>query len=965
MAIKMFNKPPSDQNNGQTPKTKSANNLTFDKAREGVVDAQKTLYGRDQNGNINATVENKNPIKKSGLPALEGENPAFKKTSGTQTTPTNTKSVSDIVKNKRGVKLAESSGAGKIASDGKNGNTGQEANINDDTARKETLKNAIQGANKTSYSFDLKPAYIKASSLHETIPIPVINVRFLTVSGLPSFGQIGYREDEIDFANTIPPNLIKSFEFNIGGGQGQKGGVSILEIEDTTFYEGEALLSRISIAQTQLKRPSAFRITFGWSEVDRVLPRSIKRRHFPNFTRDFILNKVESTVGKSSVNYKFYMTSDNREFPAEIMLKPYGILGPKPINRLCITDFINKINDFFEKTNIVDSGGNIVPGFREKMVNGILGDYDLSSLFGSDPQKIYDFVKENGKLLADTFYSQYKKFQKITPELEKSSNAVNEAITKNFLDNSINGGSEFEEIRVKYSVWLEKLGQASNLLMGFSHMTDDKPVNSLKALKFIINSYIIQRTSLIKELTNREQARDIPGIVVMSLFSERDVINEQKLERGANKNQEIDKELEDALKGIRAGSIDCNVNQSWEDLIRLLCKQVKIGKGEKDKIPFDKVKNLQCNIFTVPLAQLEQVNGEYRVNENATDDRTYLVFEALEKSLRDSVPLYQKTDPVKASDTLEIAERIKKAKKGLVKVYEDAKKNGLRYLTYIILSEDSSSSFFDYSKWGAPLLQKYDIRPKGQTLTSNRGYFNLGGDSVLDEGLPDVVEFNPGQFNVMESIKNFYSSAFAEVDKEIKVQKKVPDQVVTRIFATTTKTDNLKKDKITENKKEATEPKKETEEEKEVKRTEAERREFDRIAKLKYPIILPAFNQPYLHTDPNELNVNALEMKKNLTNLRRRMMYSKAFSGLQPEMTILGEPYLQEYCINRNILVDYTNPDGSKSFFTGIYNIDSIKHKITQGSYLTTMTMSRVAFDPKSAEFMDALIDDTLIINEE
>lgn len=967
MAIKMSIKPPSDQNSGQSPKTKQTNNLTFDKTREGVVEAQRTLYGRDQEGNINATVENKNPIRKSSLPILEGTNPAFKKPIGTQTTQTNTKSVNDLTK-KRAVKFIDSPTQEKVGEEGKNNTTGHEANVNQDTARKEALQNSIEGANKVNYSFNIKPAFIKASSLYETFPVPIIDVRFLTVSGLPSFGQIGYRDDEIAFTNSIPPNLIKSFEFSLGGGEGGSKGLGTLEIEDTTFYEGEALMNRIAIAENQLKRAPGLRITFGWSEIDRNLPRSIRRRHFPNFTRDFIILKIEPTITKSSVNYKITLSSDFLiTSPIETMLKPYGILGPKPLNRLSITKFIEKINRFIESNNLADPSGTISNEFTQKMIDGILSDYDLASLFGNDRVKIKDFVTTNGKLIAETFYSQYQNFKKISPELNNAFEKVNGAITKRFLDSSVNGGRDVEEKREQYSAWLDKLGKASNMVMAFSHMVDDEPVDALDALRFVVNSYIIQRTSLIKSLQNREQAKDIPGIVVMSLFSEKDIMNQGRLDSGSKKDDEIRKELENALKGIKSGSIDCSYSQSWEDLIRVICKNVRIGKGEKEKIPYDKVKSLQCKIFTVPLAQLEQVNGEYRVNENTTDDRTYLVFDALEKSLRDSVPLYQ-NDPQKATYTLELADRVKQGKKNLIKVYEEAKKNGLRYLTYIIISEDSTDAFFDNAKWGSPLLQKYDIRPKGQTLTSNRGYFNLGGDSILDQGLPDVIEFAPSSLELQSKITNFYKMAFSEVDKEIKVSKKVPEQLVTRLYASTSKPVRDKKEEKPEDKKLKDKADPDTNNSgkvKEVSQTERAMVEFERLAKIKYPIMLPAFNQPFLHTDPNELNINALELKKNLTNLRRRMMYGANLSGMGAELTILGEPYFQEYTVNRDILIDYTNPDGSKSFFTGIYKIASVKHKITQGSFTTTLTLNRVALDPNSSEFMDALIDDTLILNEE
>jgi len=233
-------------------------------------------------------------------------------------------------------------------------------------------------------------------------------------------------------------------------------------------------------------------------------------------------------------------------------------------------------------------------------------------------------------------------------------------------------------------------------------------------------------------------------------------------------------------------------------------------------------------------------------------------------------------------------------------------------------------------------------------FSSNSGYLNSGTLNLYENSMADVIAFR-------STIKyNLIRSAVQKIRKKDRIDKlqMAMDQAKTLLERVETAAEQLKENKSMS------------------KGQAAKAKEIDDLKYNSSSDILaeklindfyfddtdyekfPAINSNIMNSDVKN-NMVAVQFQKEM--MRRRL--SERLVGYEAEIDILGEPYLDQTCINSYIYLKVHNNYGEDTFYTGIYQIQDITQTVQNAKPMTTVKLykTRAAGNPMAEAVISQL----------
>jgi len=244
------------------------------------------------------------------------------------------------------------------------------------------------------------------------------------------------------------------------------------------------------------------------------------------------------------------------------------------------------------------------------------------------------------------------------------------------------------------------------------------------------------------------------------------------------------------------------------------------------------------------------------------------------------------------------------------------------------------------------ILQAYSILTNGNP-NNYKDNFNPGYPTVWDISFPDVLDFSP-TFNFLSYIQglkmnekitmnaSYGNKTIEDIKNELDTEGKALNKNLIDWKKTNSKKTVLDEkkpvDKELKNKLNNFEKKYKTYEEIKSKRFDSYRQAY----KDTHPVCLDLdFKQKDSYTGDYS---GTIEMKRTLQNFRKMLMFeSKNITGT---LRVLGDPIFSIHDIGKYIFLKVFMPDGSLSFFTGLYVIGPVTHEISPGKFETTINIS-------------------------
>lgn len=255
------------------------------------------------------------------------------------------------------------------------------------------------------------------------------------------------------------------------------------------------------------------------------------------------------------------------------------------------------------------------------------------------------------------------------------------------------------------------------------------------------------------------------------------------------------------------------------------------------------------------------------------------------------------------------------------------------FVNYLDLNESAGQIFGQQTGKNA-IIQAYSYRTGGalQLVDGDvAGRFNPGYPSVMDINFPDARNLNI-KFNYKNALDGIKAVMREKIPKSTVADKNYKEATTKLATAEETAKSKLSKKTL------------ETKAQSAIEKTEEE------TTKENNAIQYQQYNSKLPYTHPSSLlfkknirsgstYIQTLQERKMMQEYRKHLMLD--VSIVTATLTILGDPVFDQATDSQFIFLKILNPDGSLSFFTGLYRITDVNHEITAGMFQTTLELAK------------------------
>jgi len=395
---------------------------------------------------------------------------------------------------------------------------------------------------------------------------------------------------------------------------------------------------------------------------------------------------------------------------------------------------------------------------------------------------------------------------------------------------------------------------------------------------------------------------------------------------------------------IKASDINLNPSSSWSQVFKMVSEKCFVWIGEQDwqqikdgdTSPQSNKESIEKEKIAIGSKEVKNqvptkiIGNCFEMSKEEATQNIYTLLQIVEARQQFQQSLNVK--PNILQDIVTTSNAIDDIKKEYKIISDLPKGTPVLLLSFEVIP--GVDSLYNPLNGKQQILQAYSFRMANKravaftnTESNDFSQYNPGYPSVWDIDFPDILSFQP-KLNFRDQVANVGA-----------VMKESIPALQQKIEAKTLEISILEKENPTGNNSEEKkkENKKKIEEAKQELASIRRQKEYFSQYHGKVPYTNPSlliFKNPLVE---NSSFADIQGRRKVMQEFRKHSLL--ASTNITADLDVIGDPIYDVNALGKYIFIKYYTKDGDLSYFTGIYVIQNIKHAISNGQYITSLSL--------------------------